>query len=300
MLRYEDAHSEMVYLAPQPRDTVKHLSLAPTGLGACSLHEYRRDINIKEETTATPLGDAMMAVLMLKPAPPHRAWINGREKPVGQATRGQVRFYDLRNTFVHELVFGFHTIHLMMPNQAFAHKDNSTPAWNRAFNEFNNDEVLFHLLVSMMPSLTHPDGRDQLFCDLMFQAMSQHIARRYADFIVGDHSFLGKLSPRQEARAKELLIERISGNVALDDIAIACGLSSTHFTRLFKRTTGLSPYRWLTLQRIEKAKMALLLSNDSLVEIALASGFANQSHFTRVFSSIVLASPGQWRRQMKA
>ena len=48
------------------------------------------------------------------------------------------------------------------------------------------------------------------------------------------------------------------------------------------------------------AQRALLETNDSLAEVALASGFADQSHFTRAFRTITGASPGAWRKSREA
>jgi transcriptional regulator GlxA family with amidase domain len=56
----------------------------------------------------------------------------------------------------------------------------------------------------------------------------------------------------------------------------------------------------LVLQRVARAKSLLRRSDGSLADIAVACGFANQSHFTRVFSREVGLSPTQWRRQGNA
>jgi AraC family transcriptional regulator len=59
---------------------------------------------------------------------------------------------------------------------------------------------------------------------------------------------------------------------------------------------GKPPHQWLMDQRIDHGKQLLLNSTSSVMEIALLCGFSDQSHFTRVFSSKVGASPGRWRR----
>ena len=48
--------------------------------------------------------------------------------------------------------------------------------------------------------------------------------------------------------------------------------------------------------RVERAKDAMLGTNASLAEVALSCGFADQSHFTKVFTSVAGVSPGAWRR----
>jgi AraC family transcriptional regulator len=56
------------------------------------------------------------------------------------------------------------------------------------------------------------------------------------------------------------------------------------------------PHRWLLSLRVGRAKELMLGTNASLAEIAQASGFSDQSHFTRVFAGIARVSPGAWRR----
>ena len=73
-------------------------------------------------------------------------------------------------------------------------------------------------------------------------------------------------------------------------------LSVSHFSRAFRTSTGLPPHQWLLRQRVKAAKQLLGVHDLPLSEIAISAGFANQSHFTRVFSSVVGVSPGAWRR----
>ena len=99
-----------------------------------------------------------------------------------------------------------------------------------------------------------------------------------------------------ETRAKELLSSDLSGDLSLEEVAAQCGLTTRHFSRAFRDTTGLAPHQWFLARRVEVAKAALRSRHVSLAEVALECGFADQSHFTRVFSRIVGTTPGAWRR----
>jgi transcriptional regulator GlxA family with amidase domain len=88
--------------------------------------------------------------------------------------------------------------------------------------------------------------------------------------------------------------------VPLAELARACKLSPGHFARAFRQATGQPPHRWLMEQRIEKAKQLLVDTTLSLAQIAQRCGFADQSHFTRVFVQLVQSSPGQWRRHWRS
>ena len=88
----------------------------------------------------------------------------------------------------------------------------------------------------------------------------------------------------------------LGGKLPLQAIAAELGLSVSHFSRAFRASTGLPPYRWLLHHRVRTAKRLMSARGLSLSEIAISSGFANQSHFTRVFSELAGISPGAWRR----
>ena len=91
----------------------------------------------------------------------------------------------------------------------------------------------------------------------------------------------------QERRAKELMSGTLSQEMPLSRLASECGLSVGHFVRAFRQSTGLSPHKWLLFQRVALARELLGNWTGSLIEIALLCGFANQSHFTRVFGRLV-------------
>jgi AraC family transcriptional regulator len=101
-------------------------------------------------------------------------------------------------------------------------------------------------------------------------------------------------------RARELLHDRFRENLGLAEIAAEVGvhpvyLAST-FRRHFRRTIG-EYHRQL---RVEFACRQLATGGASLVEIAVAAGFADQSHFARVFKRYLGLTPGAYRKQVCA
>jgi AraC family transcriptional regulator len=285
-----DQHSEY---NPIPRMDARHLTMSPSQLGDCSMHELRCNYGSRERSTPTHKGDGVMATLLLSPLPKLRVWTNNTEMAVAPSLAGQFRFVDLRNSRSAEIPVAVHSIALFMPNSAFAKR--GSPKWNWDESRFSDDAVLSHLFRAMIPSLRNPDFQDELFFGFVLQAASRHIAAKYTNRTLIERTSAQRLSKEQENKAKEILMSRIAGNVSVDEVAAECGVSPDHFGRTFKSSAGLPPYRWLTLQRIDRAKSMLASSDGSLVEISLACGFSNQSHMTRVFSREVGLSPGQWR-----
>jgi AraC-like DNA-binding protein len=74
----------------------------------------------------------------------------------------------------------------------------------------------------------------------------------------------------------------LAGDVSLDRLAGAAGLSAFHFARQFKATTGLPPHAWVARLRLERASR-LIRGGSPLAEAALACGFYDQAHMTNAF-----------------
>jgi AraC family transcriptional regulator len=93
-----------------------------------------------------------------------------------------------------------------------------------------------------------------------------------------------------------MMSENLDGSVRLSELARECGLSVSHFTRAFRKSFGMSPYRWLLERRIDHAKVLLVTGDLPIANIAMQSGFSDQAAFTRVFGRIVGNSPSRWKR----
>ena len=93
-----------------------------------------------------------------------------------------------------------------------------------------------------------------------------------------------------------MIRENLDGKVRLSELARECGLSVSHFTRAFRKSFGMSPYRWLLERRIDQAKVLLVTGDLPMANIAMQSGFSDQAAFTRAFRRIVGDSPGRWKR----
>lgn len=86
----------------------------------------------------------------------------------------------------------------------------------------------------------------------------------------------------------------LAASVSLPEIARLVDLSPSHFARMFKRSTGVAPHRFLMNARISRAQELLLERDANLARVAAATGFADQSHFTRVFKTVIGVTPQTW------
>jgi AraC family transcriptional regulator len=250
-----------------------------------------------------PRDDAYMICLVLRDLPQNSYWEEGREVGRYSLKRGQTAISDLRCEPAGLIGQPIHTMLFHLPRAAInALADEiSVPrvdelVFQPGVGMF--DETIMHLGLSLMPALANPDRVSRLFTDHVTLALAAHCAQTYGGMQTLSKPLKGGLAPWQEKRSKEMLAGDLTGATPLHEIAGACGLSVSHFSRAFHKSTGLAPHAWLLHARVESA-MAMLRSGDaSLSTIARASGFADQSHLARVFTHQVGLSPGTWRKMV--
>lgn len=187
----------------------------------------------------------------------------------------------------------FEYIHVHVPRaelDAIAEAQSFTRVldYRQTFDE--DDPVVAALVQRIAPSIGQP-------VPMLFEqfglSLGTHLIERYGHARRRTRLRGERLAPWRQRRVIELVRSRLA-EITLSELAAACGLSTSHFTRQFKATFGTSPHRMLIAQRIERAKQ-LLATPMALAEIAIAAGFADQAAFTRSFSQAVGIPPGRWR-----
>ncbi|WP_254070458.1 helix-turn-helix domain-containing protein [Acidisphaera sp. L21] len=166
-------------------------------------------------------------------------------------------------------------------------------------DQYCYDPIMFYIAKTMDCALEHPSEVSALFIGHIFEAVCLHIVKTYGGLKEHDALRRGGLSSGQEARVKSMLLDDLTADVSLEDLAVSCGMSERHFARAFKQSTGIPPHRWLLMKRVERAQSMLQNTALQISAIALECGFASQSHLTRVFSKAVGVSPAAWRRHCR-
>lgn len=253
----------------------------------------------------TPLrletSDAYLVCIERNQLPSWPYWVNGRPAAMSPRTTGQSLLLDLTQehsslSFGYTDCLSFYISRHALQQFQEEHALRPTGELKTAGGAALNDAVVHSLGECLLPVFKEPAAASRIFIDHIGMALMSHLSSNYD--VHGGQGRLprGGLAPWQERRAKDMLMANLSGGISLEELARGCGLSRSHFARAFKVTTGATPLQWLARQRVALAQGYLRYSSLSLDAIAEQCGFADQGHFSRVFSQHVGETPGRWRR----
>ena len=131
-----------------------------------------------------------------------------------------------------------------------------------------------------------------LYGESLALAFSLYLIERYRESAQPLPRPKGKLSSLQLKALIEYIHSFLDSELSLTELATQLNLSPFHFARLFKKSVGLSPHKYVMQNRIERAKRAIAVASDlSLSDIALQVGFYDQTHFGKAFKKYVGVSP---------
>src|SRR5215470_14060070 len=140
-----------------------------------------------------------------------------------------------------------------------------------------------------------PSGR--LFLDSVEQALAAALINGYAVRHRPVRTYRGGLSPVRLRKVKEFVHAKMEDELSLGELAQSVGLSTAHFSEMFRKSMGETPHQFVLRVRIERAKEMLRSAESRVLDVAIACGFKTQQHFARVFRHVCGLSPKEYRRE---
>lgn len=271
----------------------------------CTVSRISKKRSSRTVMKAQGRSDVYTVIIYLSRYEGHEMWCDDRKMLLASQNAGCLCIYD----GMHEWKIGSERpcecIIFHLPRAALNVNADENVAWEL---DMQGDAVrvglhdpVMHCLSQALDAICSKSRPAQEACrGHILSAVIAHLVNSYGRRLHASLQEMGRLAPWQIRRTREMMAASPDGRIGVVDLADACRLSPSHFTLLFKRTVGTTPHQWLLDRRIDQAKNLLRDSNGSLIEIAYATGFADQSHFTRVFSQRVSSSPLAWRRRHRA
>ncbi|MGF1473926.1 MAG: helix-turn-helix domain-containing protein [Rubrobacteraceae bacterium] len=166
-----------------------------------------------------------------------------------------------------------------------------------------HDPASERILRSLASEIETGGPGGELYVRSLATALAVHLLREHSSLGRKDVRQLGRrpegnLSRRQIGAALDYIGDNLSSRLSLSEISHQANLSERHFSRLFREATGLPPYRYVILQRVEKAKVLLANTDLPVGEVAARCGFAHQGHLARHFARLLGTSPVRFRREL--
>ncbi|WP_164829164.1 helix-turn-helix transcriptional regulator [Sinorhizobium medicae] len=247
---------------------------------------------------ATTCAEAFSVIVQLRDFEAHRLWKAGKLVYEGGHSRASLAITDLRDRWQCHHLSPFDNIRFQIPfarMSAFAKQAGRNEYLGLASVQGRIDPVMYGLAQALLPSLESPETASSLFLEQINLAVLAHLSQTYG----GLHFPIGKkgtLAPWQERLATEFLANHFNKPFSLGELARLCELSRSYFNKAFKESFGRTPSRWLSEYRTGRVK-ELLLQDVPIAEAAIACGFADQSHLTRVFTGLTGETPARYRRR---
>lgn len=126
-------------------------------------------------------------------------------------------------------------------------------------------------------------------------ALSAYIAQRFNPQTFNEPA-VTSLSVSQRALLLDHIERNLGSELGIVDLSGLLGYTPDHFSRLFRRAFGITPHRYITQRRVEKAKSMLRDTQQTLANVALACGFSSQAHLNVIFKRFAGTTPGDYRR----
>ncbi|MGH7182619.1 MAG: AraC family transcriptional regulator [Nitrospiraceae bacterium] len=157
------------------------------------------------------------------------------------------------------------------------------------------DRRIESLMLALYTDIEDGSSAGRLYGESIGTALSVYLTQKFAVFRPKIASYRGGIPSARLKRVTDYIEAHLDEDISLSALAEVAGMGTHYFCELFKQSMPLSPYQYVLQKRIERAKGYLREPHLKMIDVGVAVGFKNQSHFARVFKRIVGATPTQFR-----
>jgi AraC family transcriptional regulator len=163
---------------------------------------------------------------------------------------------------------------------------------------FGRDEILWSICLTCAELLAARVPGKSLQVAALLQLFVAHLVEKYTDVSAKKPAYQGGLPIRELRKVEDYVSEHLASEIAIESLAELVELSSSHFSHVFKESTGMTPLQFVTRQRITRAQQLIRETSRSLIEVGLEVGYTSPSHFAQVFRRVVGVTPTDFRSSL--
>ena len=163
------------------------------------------------------------------------------------------------------------------------------------------DDVIEQIGRSVLSEMASESSAGRMFVETASLTLAAQLIRSYQDngSAWASPPATHNLDHARLRRVLDYISAHVDGDIALADLAKVAGVSLYHFAHMFTLAVGVSPHRYISRMRLERAMADIAAGKLSLAQIAFHARFSSQASFTRAFRRATGMSPGEYRRQRR-
>jgi AraC family transcriptional regulator len=158
------------------------------------------------------------------------------------------------------------------------------------------DGAVEHIGLAMLAEMEAEGPTGRVYGDALATALATHLLRNHGTHPQALTDHRGGLPRDTLRRVTDYVYDNLSRDIGLSEMAAVANLSRYHFSRQFKRSTGLSPHQYVVGRRVERARELLSSTDLPVGDVASAVGFTHQSHLARHVRRHYCVAPSALRR----
>jgi AraC family transcriptional regulator len=159
-----------------------------------------------------------------------------------------------------------------------------------------SDPLVWQIVMALRHTLETTPTNSHFYVESLATALAAHLMQFYATRPPTLRAYRGGLPQQKLNLALEYINAHLSEDLSLTALAAELNISQYYLCRLFRESLGITPHAYLVQQRVEKSKHLLKDKEKLIVDIAIACGFANPSHFAKCFRQQIGITPKQFQR----
>ena len=166
-------------------------------------------------------------------------------------------------------------------------------------HNFNiHDPRIEHICLALLAELAAGGPSGRIYGEGLSTALAAHLLSTYSSQPQAPAEQLKGLPTPVLRRVVSMIEDRLAEDLGLAELASEAGLSISHFSSLFRLSTGLPPHRYIVQRRVERAQSLLQTTALPIEEVAITAGFYDQSHLTRQMHQVLGITPKYIREHL--
>jgi AraC family transcriptional regulator len=163
-----------------------------------------------------------------------------------------------------------------------------------------SDPVIYEIGRSLRSKLEADRAVNQMYVDSAAAFLASHLLENYCADKNNIEENTNALSCKDLQQVVDYIEAHLDWDLGLTELANLVDMSHHHFSRLFKKSMGVAPHRYLIERRIERVTHLLVSTNLGIAEIAKLTGFSSHSHLCLTFRKHLSVTPDRYRTDICA